>query len=128
MNLDITNTFHNAKDLANSASYNPSRSSDKGHRSDYGRSQSVPEEQGSVTESQTNDLCHSEADNTVLPSNRAEIATRMLSGHLPSQLQDIQQCIPAQRVPDPCISVKKLHQFLPDCEKLLGPSQHFQVT
>ncbi|MBW0552438.1 hypothetical protein O181_092153, partial [Austropuccinia psidii MF-1] len=34
----------------------------------------------------------------------------------------------AQRVPDPCRSVEKLHEFLPTCEKIPGPSQHLQVT
>ncbi|MBW0517704.1 hypothetical protein O181_057419 [Austropuccinia psidii MF-1] len=87
------------------ASYNPSSSFQKCCRPDYGRSQSVTEEQGSVNESQTNKLCHSEADNTVLPSNRAETATRSLSGHSKSHPEGKQQFIAAQRVPDPCRSV-----------------------
>ncbi|MBW0494654.1 hypothetical protein O181_034369 [Austropuccinia psidii MF-1] len=33
-----------------------------------------------------------------------------------------------KRVPDPCRSVEKLHEFLPDGKKLPGPSQHLQVT
>ncbi|MBW0527658.1 hypothetical protein O181_067373 [Austropuccinia psidii MF-1] len=86
------------------ASYNPSRSSQKGHRRDYGRGQLVTEGQG------------------------AETATRRLSGHIQSQKEGLQQCIAAQRVPDPCRSVKKLHEFLPDCEKIPGPSQHLQDT
>ncbi|MBW0591119.1 hypothetical protein O181_130834 [Austropuccinia psidii MF-1] len=45
-----------------------------------------------------------------------------------SQPEGLQQCITAQRAPDTCISVEKLHEFLPDCEKIPGPSQHFQVT
>ncbi|MBW0468048.1 hypothetical protein O181_007763 [Austropuccinia psidii MF-1] len=56
------------------ASYNPSSSSPKGYRHDYCRSQSVTEGQGSVNGSQTDKLCHSEADNTVLPSRRSEMA------------------------------------------------------
>ncbi|MBW0557124.1 hypothetical protein O181_096839 [Austropuccinia psidii MF-1] len=72
------------------ASYNPSSSSQKGHRHDYGRSQSVTEGQG--------------------------------------QAECLQQCIAAQRVPDPCRYLEKLHEFLPDCEKIPGPSQHLQVT
>ncbi|MBW0519700.1 hypothetical protein O181_059415 [Austropuccinia psidii MF-1] len=44
------------------------------------------------------------------------------------QPEGLQQCIAAQRVPDPCRSVKKLHEFLPDCERIPGPSQHLQVT
>ncbi|MBW0568542.1 hypothetical protein O181_108257 [Austropuccinia psidii MF-1] len=75
--------------------YNCSRSSQKCNGHDYGRSQSVTEEQG---------------------------------GHLKSQLGGLQQCIEAQGVPDPGSSVEKLHQFLPDCEKIPGPSQHFQVA
>ncbi|MBW0570398.1 hypothetical protein O181_110113 [Austropuccinia psidii MF-1] len=110
------------------ASFNPSGSSQKGHRSDYGRSQSDTEGQGSVYDLQINTLCHSEANNTILPSNRADTATRSLSGHIQSQAEGLQQCIAAQRVPDPCRSVEKLHEFLPDCEEIAGPSQHFQVT
>ncbi|MBW0569095.1 hypothetical protein O181_108810 [Austropuccinia psidii MF-1] len=110
------------------ASYNPLNSSQKGHRRDYGRHQSVTEGQGSVDDCQINKLCHSEADNTVLPSKRADTSTRILSGHLQSQPEGLQQCIAAQRVPDPCRYVEKTHEFLPDCEKIPGPSQHFQVT
>ncbi|MBW0576778.1 hypothetical protein O181_116493 [Austropuccinia psidii MF-1] len=91
------------------ASHNPSRSSQKDHRCDYGRSQSVTDGQGSVDDFQINKLCHSEADNTVLPSNRADTATRSLSGNLKSQPQGLQQYIAAQRVPDPFRSVEKLH-------------------
>ncbi|MBW0582421.1 hypothetical protein O181_122136 [Austropuccinia psidii MF-1] len=108
--------------------YNPSRSSQKGHRCDYGRSQSVKEGKVSVDESKSNKLVHSEANNTVLPSKRADIATRSLSGHIQSQPEGLQQCISAQRVPDPCTSVEKLHEFLPDCEKIPEPSQHLKVT
>ncbi|MBW0530898.1 hypothetical protein O181_070613 [Austropuccinia psidii MF-1] len=127
-NLDISNTLQRAKNLANRASYNPSGSSQKGHRPDYGRRQSVTEGQGSIDDLQINKLCHSEADNIILPSKRADTATRSLSGHLQSQPEGLQQCIAAQRVPDPCRSVEKLHEFLPDCEKIPGPSQHLQVT
>ncbi|MBW0505635.1 hypothetical protein O181_045350 [Austropuccinia psidii MF-1] len=101
------------------ASYNPSSSSQKGHRRDYSRSQSVTEGKGSVDDFQIDILCHSEADNTVLPSNRAYTTTRSLSGHTQSQPEGLQQCIAVQRVPYPCRSVGKLHEFLPDCEK--GP-------
>ncbi|MBW0531178.1 hypothetical protein O181_070893 [Austropuccinia psidii MF-1] len=110
------------------ASYNPSRSSQKGYRHDYGRSQSVTGGPGSVNRSQTENLCHSEADNTVLPSNRANTATRSLSGHVKSQPEGLKQCIKAQRVPDHSRSVEKLHELLPDCKKVPGPSQHVQVT
>ncbi|MBW0521240.1 hypothetical protein O181_060955 [Austropuccinia psidii MF-1] len=110
------------------ASYNPSSSSQKGHRRDYGRSQSVTKGQGSVDDFQINKLCHSEADNTVLPSNGAETATRSLSGNLQSHPEGLQQYIAAQRVPDPCRSVEKLHELLPDCEKIPRPSQHFLFT
>ncbi|MBW0590851.1 hypothetical protein O181_130566 [Austropuccinia psidii MF-1] len=110
------------------ASYNPSRSSQKGHRFNYGRSQTVTEGQGSVDDVKINKLCISEADNTVLPSNRGETATRSLSPHLQSQPEGLQQYIAAQRVPDPCRSVEKLHEFLPDCEKIARPSQNFPFT
>ncbi|MBW0572994.1 hypothetical protein O181_112709, partial [Austropuccinia psidii MF-1] len=110
------------------ARYNPSSNSQKGYRHDYGRIQSVTEGQGSVNGYQTDKLCHSEADNTFLPSNRAETSTRSLSGHIQSQPEGLQKHIASQRVPAPFRSVKKLHEFLPDCEKILGPSQHLQVT
>ncbi|MBW0529017.1 hypothetical protein O181_068732 [Austropuccinia psidii MF-1] len=110
------------------ASYNPSSRSQKGHRHDYGRSQSVTEGKGSVDDFQFYKLCHSEAVNTVFPSNRADTATRSLSGHKQRHPESLQQCIAAQRVPDPCRSVEKLHEFLPDCEKIPGPSKHVQVT
>ncbi|MBW0553158.1 hypothetical protein O181_092873 [Austropuccinia psidii MF-1] len=86
------------------ASYNPSSSSQKGYRHDYGRRQSVTEGQG------------------------AETATRSLSGHIKSQPEGLQQCIAAQRIPDTCIAVEKMHESLPDCEKIPGPSQQLQVT
>ncbi|MBW0593067.1 hypothetical protein O181_132782 [Austropuccinia psidii MF-1] len=107
-------------------SYNPSRSSQKAYRCDYGRIQSATEGQGSVDDFQINKLCHSEADDTVLPSNRDDTGTRSLSGHLQSQPQGLKQCTAAQRVPDPCRSVEKLPEFLPDNEKAPGPSQHLQ--
>ncbi|MBW0525079.1 hypothetical protein O181_064794, partial [Austropuccinia psidii MF-1] len=120
ISLEISNTLQKAKNLTNRASYSPSSSSKKGYIRDYGRSQSASEEQGSVNETQTEKLCHSEADNTALPSNRAETATRSLSEHIRSHLEGLQQCIAVQRVPDTCISVEKLHELLPDCEKFLG--------
>ncbi|MBW0566356.1 hypothetical protein O181_106071, partial [Austropuccinia psidii MF-1] len=110
------------------ASYNPSSSSQKGHRHEYGRSQSVTEGKGSVDDSQIDKIVHSEADNTDLPSNRADTATRRLSGYIQSQKECLQQCISAQRIPDPFRSVGKLHESLPNCEKIPGPSQHLQVT
>ncbi|MBW0556506.1 hypothetical protein O181_096221 [Austropuccinia psidii MF-1] len=110
------------------ASYKPSRSSQRGHIHDYGRSQSATEGQGSVDDLQISKLCHSEADNTILPSNRANTTTRSLSRHIKSQAEGLQQCTPAQRVLDPCRSVEKLHELLPDCEKVPGGSQHLQVT
>ncbi|MBW0518672.1 hypothetical protein O181_058387, partial [Austropuccinia psidii MF-1] len=78
--------------------------SQNGHRCYYGRSQSVTEGQG------------------------ADDATRSLSTHIQSHPEGLQQCTAAQRVPDPCRFVEKLHESLPDCEKLPGPSQHLQVT
>ncbi|MBW0518145.1 hypothetical protein O181_057860 [Austropuccinia psidii MF-1] len=84
------------------ASYNPSSSSQKGHRRDYYRSQLVTEGQGSVDDFQINKLCHSEADNTILHSKRAETATGSLIGHIQSPPEGSLQCIAAQIVPDPC--------------------------
>ncbi|MBW0567890.1 hypothetical protein O181_107605 [Austropuccinia psidii MF-1] len=110
------------------ASYNPSSSSQKGHRCNYGRSQSVTQGQGSVDDLQINKLCHFEANKTFLPSKRGDTATRSLSGHLQSHPEGLQQCIAAQRVPDPCRSVEKLHELLPDCENVSGPSQNLQVA
>ncbi|MBW0533489.1 hypothetical protein O181_073204 [Austropuccinia psidii MF-1] len=110
------------------ASYNSSSSSQKGYRHDYGRSQSVTEGQGSVYDLQNNRLCPSEADKTVLPLKRADTTTRSLRGHLQIQPEVLHQCIAAQRVLDPCRSAEKLHEFLPHCEKIPGPSQNLQVT
>ncbi|MBW0566825.1 hypothetical protein O181_106540 [Austropuccinia psidii MF-1] len=86
------------------ASYKPSSSSQKGHRHDYGRSQSDTKGQG------------------------ADITTRSLTGHLLSQPEGLQHCTAAQRVPDPCRSVERLHELIPDCKKIPGSSQHLQVT
>ncbi|MBW0588152.1 hypothetical protein O181_127867 [Austropuccinia psidii MF-1] len=102
------------------AGYKPSRSSQKGHRHDYGRSQSDTEGQGSGKDIHDNKLSNSEADDTILPSKRAETAISCLSGHLESQQEGLQQCTTAQRVPDPCRSVEKLHELIPDCKKIPG--------
>ncbi|MBW0519107.1 hypothetical protein O181_058822 [Austropuccinia psidii MF-1] len=110
------------------ASYNPSSSSQKGYICDYGINQSVTEGQGSVNRSQTDKLCHSEADNTLLPLKRADSVTISLSGHIKSQPEGLQQCIASQRIPDPCRPVEKLHQFLPDWEEIPRPSQHLKFT
>ncbi|MBW0573765.1 hypothetical protein O181_113480 [Austropuccinia psidii MF-1] len=110
------------------ASYKPSSSSQKGHRRDYGRSQSDTEGQGSVKDSHNNKLSNYEADDTILPSKRADTTTRSLGGNLKSQPEGLQKCTAAQRVPDSCISVEKLHELIPDCKKVPGSSQHFQVT
>ncbi|MBW0503419.1 hypothetical protein O181_043134 [Austropuccinia psidii MF-1] len=110
------------------AIYNPSSSSQKCHRHYHDRSQSFKEGQGSVDDSQSKKLIHSEAYNTFLPANRAYTATRSLSRHIQSQTEGLKQFISAQRVPYPCRSVEKLHEFLPDCENIPGPSQHLKVT
>ncbi|MBW0485147.1 hypothetical protein O181_024862 [Austropuccinia psidii MF-1] len=110
------------------ARYNPSSSSQKGNIRDYGRIQSVTEGQGSVDDFKISKLFHSKDYYTVLPSKTADTTTRILSGHLQSQPEVLQQCIAAQRVPDPCRSVEKLHEFLPDCEKIPWPSQNLQVA
>ncbi|MBW0590089.1 hypothetical protein O181_129804 [Austropuccinia psidii MF-1] len=84
------------------ASYNPSRSSQKGNRRDYGRSQPGTEGKGSVDDFQTTKIGHSDSDNTILPSQRADTATRSLSGHIQSHTQSLQQFPAVQGVPDPC--------------------------
>ncbi|MBW0594108.1 hypothetical protein O181_133823 [Austropuccinia psidii MF-1] len=71
---------------------------------------------------------HSDADNIILPSQRADTTIRSLSGHIQSQTQSIQQCPAVQGVEDPCRSVEKLHEFLPDFEKIPGPSQYLQIA
>ncbi|MBW0508070.1 hypothetical protein O181_047785 [Austropuccinia psidii MF-1] len=81
-----------------------------------------------IDDSQSNKLVHSEDDNTVLPSNRADTATRSLSRYIQSHPEGLEQCIAAQRVPDSYRSVEKLHEFLPDCEKFPEPSQNLKVT
>ncbi|MBW0593682.1 hypothetical protein O181_133397 [Austropuccinia psidii MF-1] len=72
-------------------SYNPSSSSQKDHRHDYGKSQSVTEGKGSVDDFKSNKLVHSEADNTVSSSNRADTTTRILSEYIKSQPEGLQQ-------------------------------------
>ncbi|MBW0491977.1 hypothetical protein O181_031692 [Austropuccinia psidii MF-1] len=101
-------------------SYNPSSSSQKGDRCDYGRSQSVTEGQASVDDSQTDKLCHSEAYNTVLPSNISDTTMRSLSGNLQIQPEGIQQFIAAQRVPDPFISGENGMNSYLTVKKFLG--------
>ncbi|MBW0588668.1 hypothetical protein O181_128383 [Austropuccinia psidii MF-1] len=110
------------------ASYNPSSSSQKGNRCDYGRSQPGTEGKGSVDDFQTTKIGHSDADNPILPSQRSDTAARSLSGHIQSQPQSLQQCPAVQQKPDPCRSVEKLHEFLPDCEKISEPSQYLQIA
>ncbi|MBW0560235.1 hypothetical protein O181_099950 [Austropuccinia psidii MF-1] len=110
------------------ASYNPSSSSQKGNRPDYGRSQPGAEGKGSVDDYQITKIGHSDADNTILPSQRADTATRSLSRHIKSQPQSLQKCTSVQGVSDPGRSAQKLHEFLPDCEKVPGPSQYLQIA
>ncbi|MBW0538955.1 hypothetical protein O181_078670 [Austropuccinia psidii MF-1] len=69
-----------------------------------------------------------EANQLQKDKGQADTATRSHSGHIQSQPEGLQQCIAAQRVPALCRSVEKLHEFLPDCEKIAGPSQKLQVT
>ncbi|MBW0591145.1 hypothetical protein O181_130860 [Austropuccinia psidii MF-1] len=110
------------------ASYNPSSSSQKGNRRDYGGSQPGTEGKGSVDDFQPTKIGHSDSDNTILPSQRADTTTRSRSGHIQSRQQSIQQCTTVQGVPDPGRSVEKLHEFLPDCEKVPGPSQYLKIA
>ncbi|MBW0586109.1 hypothetical protein O181_125824 [Austropuccinia psidii MF-1] len=128
ISLDIRNASQKAKHLANRASYKPSSSFLKGHRHDYGRSQSDKEEQGLVKDFHNNKLSNSEADDNILPSKRAETVTKSLSGHLQRQPEGLRKCTAAQRAPDPCRYVEKLHELLPDCNKIPGSCQHLQVT
>ncbi|MBW0592684.1 hypothetical protein O181_132399, partial [Austropuccinia psidii MF-1] len=92
IHLYIINTLQKAKSLGNRASYNPSSSSQKGNRRDYGRSQRGTEGKGSVDDFQTTKIGHSDVYNTILPSQIADTATRSLSGHIQSQPQSLQQC------------------------------------
>ncbi|MBW0557125.1 hypothetical protein O181_096840 [Austropuccinia psidii MF-1] len=78
------------------ARYNPFCSSQKGNRGDYGRSQSGTEGQGSADDFQTTKISHSQADNTILPSKRADTATTSLCGHIQSQPKTLQQCTAVQ--------------------------------
>ncbi|MBW0533045.1 hypothetical protein O181_072760 [Austropuccinia psidii MF-1] len=110
------------------ASYKLSSSSQKGHGRDYGSSQSDTEGQGSLKVFHNNKLSNSEPDDTMLPSKRADPATRSLSVNVQSQPDGLQQCTAAQRVPDPCRSVPKQHELTPDYKKVPGSSQHLQVT
>ncbi|MBW0592447.1 hypothetical protein O181_132162 [Austropuccinia psidii MF-1] len=110
------------------ASYNPSSSSKKGNRRDYGRRQPGTEGKGSVDDFQATKIGHSDAYNNILPSQSADTTTRSFSGHIQSQPQSLQQCTAVQGVPDPGRSVEKLHEFLPDCEKIPGPSQYLQIA
>ncbi|MBW0560046.1 hypothetical protein O181_099761 [Austropuccinia psidii MF-1] len=100
ISLGISNILLKASNLANRASYKPSRSSQKDHKRDYGRSQSDTEGKGSVKDFHNNKLSNSEAYDTILPSKRDDTATRSLSGNLQSQPEGLQQCTAAQRVPD----------------------------
>ncbi|MBW0556330.1 hypothetical protein O181_096045 [Austropuccinia psidii MF-1] len=68
------------------------------------------------------------AETNQLQKDKADTTIRSLCGHLQIQPEGLQQCIAAQIVPDPCRSVEKLHEFLPDCEKIPGTSQHMQVA
>ncbi|MBW0588986.1 hypothetical protein O181_128701 [Austropuccinia psidii MF-1] len=69
-----------------------------------------------------------EANELPKDKGKTETAIRSLSGNIQSQPEGLQQCIAAQRVPDPFRSVEKLHELLPDCEKIHGSSQQLQVT
>ncbi|MBW0536295.1 hypothetical protein O181_076010 [Austropuccinia psidii MF-1] len=86
------------------------------------------EGQGSVKDFHNNKLSNSEAEDTILPSKRADNTLRSLSGHLQSHPEVLQKCNAAKRVPDPRRSVEKLHELIPDCMKIPGSSQHLQVT
>ncbi|MBW0572789.1 hypothetical protein O181_112504 [Austropuccinia psidii MF-1] len=103
-------------------SFKPSSSSQRSHRRDYCRSQSDIEGQGSVRNFHNNTMSNDEVYDTILPSKRADTATRILCGHLQSQPEGLQQCTAAQIVPHPCSSLEKLHELIPDCTKIPGSS------
>ncbi|MBW0496631.1 hypothetical protein O181_036346 [Austropuccinia psidii MF-1] len=88
----------------------------------------IAEAQGSVNESQTENLCCLEAYTTILPSSRAETSTRSLNGHMKSNPECIQKFTSTQRGSNSRRSLENLHEVLPDCEKASGPYQYFQVT
>ncbi|MBW0565981.1 hypothetical protein O181_105696 [Austropuccinia psidii MF-1] len=130
INLDISNTLQKAKNPENNQeqAISPQEAPKKGHRRYYGRSQSDTEGQGSVKDFHNIKLSNSEADESILPSKRADTTTRSLSGPLQSRPEGLQQSTAEQRVPHPCRSVEKLHELIPDCKKISGSSQHLQVT
>ncbi|MBW0582802.1 hypothetical protein O181_122517 [Austropuccinia psidii MF-1] len=105
ISLDISNTLHKAKNLANDQELSIA-------------SQEAPRKVLDIIMAAGNQLQKDE--------RQAGTSTRSLGGHLQSQSEGLQKCIAAQRVPDPCRSVEKLHEFLPYCGKVPGPSQHFQ--
>ncbi|MBW0503482.1 hypothetical protein O181_043197 [Austropuccinia psidii MF-1] len=114
INLDISNTLQKEINLTNT----PKKVIDV----------IMAEGQGSVNECQTDKLCHYEADNTILPSKRAENATTSLSGHIKSQPEGIQKCTSTQRVSNSSTALEKLDELLPDCEKVSEPYQYFHIT
>ncbi|MBW0570482.1 hypothetical protein O181_110197, partial [Austropuccinia psidii MF-1] len=107
INFNISNTLQKAKNLAN-------------NQEPAITPQEDPKKVIDIIISETNQLQKDKG--------QADSATKSLSGDLKSQPEGIQQCIVARRVPDPCRSVEKMHEFLPDCKKIPGKSQHFQVT
>ncbi|MBW0564257.1 hypothetical protein O181_103972, partial [Austropuccinia psidii MF-1] len=108
ISLDISNTLQKAKNLANKAQ----------------EPAITPQE----APKKVIDVIMEEANKLHKDKGQADTTTRRLSGHLKSQPEGLKQGIAAQRVPDPSRSVEKLHELLPDCEKIPGPSQHLQVT
>ncbi|MBW0462163.1 hypothetical protein O181_001878, partial [Austropuccinia psidii MF-1] len=99
IDLDISNTLQKAKNLANS----------------------------SLSQINETLMFFEKALRTIKTASN-DNATSSLSGYIQSQPEGLQQCIAAQRVPDCCKSVEKLHEFLPDCERIPGPFQHLKVT
>ncbi|MBW0534284.1 hypothetical protein O181_073999 [Austropuccinia psidii MF-1] len=61
-------------------------------------------------------------------NGRGQSVTEGKGGHIKSQPQSLQQCTAVQGVPDPCRSVEKLHELLPDCDKTAGPSQYLKIA
>ncbi|MBW0534023.1 hypothetical protein O181_073738 [Austropuccinia psidii MF-1] len=59
---------------------------------------------------------------------RSQSDTEGQGGHLQIHPEGLQQCTEGQGVPDPCRSVDKLHELIPDGKKIPGSSQYLQVT
>ncbi|MBW0572496.1 hypothetical protein O181_112211, partial [Austropuccinia psidii MF-1] len=84
INLDISNPVKKARNLANDQkpAITPKAAPTKVIEAIMAEANQLQKDQRSVKETQTEKLCHSEAGNAFLPSNRADTATRSVSGHI----------------------------------------------